>query len=140
MSGQRRAAAWCGRVLLLAALLFGIVTMHTLGHPVEHNSSHMPGSSVMAAATGFADHALEPTATHSPQADVPAPLGGMDPMSVCLAVLTVWAIALPAAGALSRQPADLIISALARLSHAAWPIPPPGSRRTLLAQLSVLRL
>ncbi|UQI43951.1 hypothetical protein M1P56_06100 [Streptomyces sp. HU2014] len=33
MAGQRRVVAWCGRLLLFTALLLGIVTMHTLGHP-----------------------------------------------------------------------------------------------------------
>ncbi|TLQ42360.1 hypothetical protein [Streptomyces marianii] len=138
MSGQRGTTAWCGRVLLFAALLLGIVTMHTLDHPVEHSSAHMPGSRVMTAASMPAD-TMEPTATHTPRADVPAPLGGMDPMPVCLAVLTVWTIAL-LAGASSCRPADLTASALARLWHALWPIPPPDGRRTLLAQLSVLRI
>ncbi|WP_432003439.1 hypothetical protein [Streptomyces sioyaensis] len=139
MNGQRRTTAWCGRSLLFAALLFGIVTMHTLGHPVEPSSSHMPGSSVVAAAAP-AHHVTEPTATDEPQAGAPTPFGGADPMSVCLAVLSVWTVALLAAGALSHRPADLTASALTRLSHALWPIPPPGSRRTLLARLSVLRV
>ncbi|MFC7309756.1 hypothetical protein ACFQVC_36770 [Streptomyces monticola] len=37
MTFSRGARARCGRLLLFAALLFGIVTMHTLGHPAgEH--------------------------------------------------------------------------------------------------------
>ncbi|MEU0721811.1 DUF6153 family protein [Streptomyces lavendulocolor] len=139
MSGQRRAPTWCGRLLMCAALLLGIVTMHTLGHPAEHGSSHMPGSTV-AAASAPVDHAMEPSATEGPRANDQAPLGRMDPMSVCLAVLTVWTIVLLAAGALSYRPADLMTSARARRWHALRPNPPPGSRRTRLAQLSALRI
>ncbi|MFK8912614.1 hypothetical protein ACJA3G_37100, partial [Streptomyces sp. YS-3] len=35
-SGRRRTAY--GQVLLCAALLLGIFTMHTVGHPAEHSS------------------------------------------------------------------------------------------------------
>ncbi|MET9834039.1 hypothetical protein ABZ078_33165 [Streptomyces sp. NPDC006385] len=139
MNGQRKAAAWCGRLLLFAALVLGIVTMHILGHPAEHGSSHMPDGSVVATASGPTGHARQPMATEESRADDPPPLGGMDPMSVCLAVLSVWTIALLVTGALSRRPAGRL-AALARLSPALWPIPPPGSHRTLLAQLSVLRI
>ncbi len=41
--GRSRAAAWCGRLLLFAALIVGIVGMHTLGHPVGgHGSGRCP--------------------------------------------------------------------------------------------------
>lgn len=45
------------QLLLLAALLFGIVTMHTLGHPTAHSTSHPAGHS-----TG---HSSSSTAAHS---------------------------------------------------------------------------
>ncbi|MFI0741532.1 hypothetical protein ACH4PU_26155 [Streptomyces sp. NPDC021100] len=49
MRGQAGAAgaggAWCGRLLLLAALLLGIVTMHTLGHPMGHGRAEAHTSS-----------------------------------------------------------------------------------------------
>lgn len=34
MREQGEAAAWCGRLLLFAALVFGVVMMHTFGHPM----------------------------------------------------------------------------------------------------------
>ncbi|KUJ67780.1 hypothetical protein ACZ90_24735 [Streptomyces albus subsp. albus] len=36
MRDGRTGSVWVGRLLLLAALVLGIVTMHTLGHPTQH--------------------------------------------------------------------------------------------------------
>ncbi|WFB11988.1 hypothetical protein LRS74_24655 [Streptomyces sp. LX-29] len=49
---QSPTAAWGGRLVLLAALLFGIVTMHTLGHPTGHGSGGQDGSHATAAHHG----------------------------------------------------------------------------------------
>ncbi|MBT2382109.1 hypothetical protein J7E86_00585, partial [Streptomyces sp. ISL-11] len=125
MDGQRKATAWCGRLLLFAALLLGIVTMHTLGHPTT--GGHGPERAGASAATGHGmgggaassheaagphtgggaasshkaaghDMSRGPAPSHgaaphtaavpdgTPRAVSPAH-GGMDPMSVCLAVL-----------------------------------------------------
>ncbi|MGG7575970.1 DUF6153 family protein [Streptomyces sirii] len=146
MSGQqRRFTAWCGRLLLFSALLFGIVAMHSLGHPAEHRTPQASDTTAMAAAAPAHHHAAEPAAG-APQADRPdpgahhpTPLGGMNPMSVCLAVLGAGFLVLLLGGAFVRGPADVPATALARLPHALRPIPPPR-RRTLLAQLSVLRI
>ncbi|MFF4607246.1 hypothetical protein ACFY12_31490 [Streptomyces sp. NPDC001339] len=155
----------CGRLLLFTALLFGIVTMHTLGHPAEHSAPPMADSSAGTAASAPAHHAMAPVADaavgdtpvgDAPVADVlvadvpradqdahrahhPAPLGGMDPMSVCLAVLGAATLVLLFWGVLARRPTDAPATVLARLPHALRPIPPPP-RGTLLAQLSVLRV
>lgn len=40
MREQGEAAAWCGRLLLFAALAFGIVMMHTFGHPMAGHGGH----------------------------------------------------------------------------------------------------
>ncbi|WP_367430873.1 hypothetical protein [Streptomyces celluloflavus] len=40
MREQGKAAAWCGRLLLFAALIAGIVTMHTFGHPTDGHGGH----------------------------------------------------------------------------------------------------
>lgn len=140
MYGQRKATAWAGRLLLFAALLFGIVTMHTLGHPSENGSDHMR----QAVAVGTAAHHpaggetyMAPGTPHLPSTHDPAQNSGMDPMSACLAVLVVWSVALLAAGILSRRPVAPQAAARARQLLALWPNPPP--RGTLLAQLSVLR-
>ncbi|MCX5302726.1 hypothetical protein OG304_04570 [Streptomyces sp. NBC_00160] len=140
MKEQRRATAWCGRLLLCAALLLGIVTMHSLGHPAENGSSHLPGNAVMAAALSSVEHAMGPTASVEHQRHAPDPLGGMDTLSVCLAVLSVWAIALLTVGPLFQRTAAFAASALAHLPHAMWPMPPPRSARTRLAQLSLMRI
>ncbi|MFD6033675.1 hypothetical protein ACFWHF_03950 [Streptomyces griseoincarnatus] len=63
----------------------------------------------------------------------------LDPLSVCLAVLAVWTVALLTAVRLSRRAADRLGAARTRLLRALWPVPPPGGRM-LLARLSVLRL
>ncbi|MGW2994760.1 hypothetical protein ACWDA9_24380, partial [Streptomyces sp. NPDC001193] len=118
----RRAARW-PRLLLFAALLLGIVTMHTLGHPSRSHTmedaapvaavapaaraaGHTAGHSTGHTAAGrTADPAAYPPAgrtahrgpdltpephapgDRAPAADAPLPGSGMDPMSVCLAVL-----------------------------------------------------
>ncbi|MBD0693839.1 DUF6153 family protein [Streptomyces sp. CBMA123] len=132
------------RLLLLAALLLGIVTMHTLGHPGgghggsaghgSHGSHGSYGSRMVAA-----DHhaAAVPTA-HAPLAVEPAG-GGMDPMTVCLAVLAGWTLVLLIAGPLLRRRGDAAAEVRARLLRAVRALPPPGGGRILLSRLSVLR-
>ncbi|TJZ55477.1 hypothetical protein FCH28_08960 [Streptomyces piniterrae] len=56
---QGKAAAWCGRLLLFAALIAGIVTMHTFGHPAGGHGGH---ATLSAAAPRAAGHAM----THTP--------------------------------------------------------------------------
>ncbi|MEU8891047.1 DUF6153 family protein [Streptomyces sp. NPDC048442] len=136
--------AWGGRLLLFAALLLGIVTMHTLGHPSGEHGGRDTGS-VSISAPMTAPHALhtapgttasDPTpALSSPQ----GPLHGMDPMSVCLAVLTAWGVALLGARLLTSRPfAWAAPPGGGVLLRALWPRPPP--RKAVLARLSVLRI
>ncbi|NEE56735.1 hypothetical protein G3M55_70785, partial [Streptomyces sp. SID8455] len=63
-------AGRAGRLLLLAALLLGVLTMHTLGHPAgdhgsAHGAAHEPGTVAAApaapAGSGAGEH-------HSPAA------------------------------------------------------------------------
>ncbi|MHA7957631.1 hypothetical protein ACX9I7_07720 [Streptomyces sp. L500] len=162
MHGRRRVAAWCGRLLLFAALLLGIVTMHTLGHPRDHGAvavtagtagDAMPG----AHATASGGHAMASVGHATPgagHASVPAastPHGGghrgMDPLSVCLAVLgtgsaTAFLLALALAAFLRffrDRPGTGPVAARAWFSRALWPVPPPP-RQKALARLSVLRV
>lgn len=94
--------AWCGRLLLFAALLFGIVTMHTLGHPtggpgsmtpaVRMDAAHGGPGQVMGAGQLSGDHGERAAAPHDPVGGPAAggheqPGHGLDPMAVCLAVL-----------------------------------------------------
>ncbi|MEV5377690.1 DUF6153 family protein [Streptomyces nondiastaticus] len=135
---QGTAAAWCGRLLLLSALLLGIVTMHTLGHPTGHAGMSHEARTHAAAGAHPQTHSA-PGA--SPVADDPLTAPGMDPMSVCLAVLgaaLLTLVLLLVTAALGR-PAAALASARARLLRPLWPIPPPPRHKSL-ARLSVLRV
>ncbi|MER7752784.1 hypothetical protein [Kitasatospora sp. NPDC097643] len=137
------------RLLLLAALLLGIVTMHTLGHPAGgHEGRH--GSAPMAArqldrmvvgndrmAIGH-DHAVVGDARTVIRDLAPA-AGGMDPMAVCLAVLAGWTLVLLVARQLLRRSGDPAAAVRARLLRAVRALPPPLGGRILLTRLSVLR-
>ncbi|MFE1820040.1 hypothetical protein ACFW9S_13665 [Streptomyces anulatus] len=145
MAGRTRSrSVTYGQLMLFAALLFGIVTMHTVGHPAEHG-----GSSVSApAVTGHMAPGPVPApgvvdAQQSPPHDSPgsgAPMSGMDPLSVCLAVLGVWGLALVGSWLLGLR-ADgrpLGTPVGAGLLRVLRPIPPP--RISVLASVSVLRI
>ncbi|MDQ0984132.1 hypothetical protein [Streptomyces sp. V2I9] len=166
----------CGRLVLFAALLFGVLTMHTVGHPAEHSgpgaasfstplltgpsyaapagpSSTAPagrsyavvagehtaaGARKPATAPPHRSPALHTASGHGPGDD--APMSGMDPLSVCLAVLGAWGLALlgarllrgrRAAGPSTGAPVD------AGLPPARRPDPPPPI--PVLAAVSVLR-
>lgn len=200
MANGTRSAGYGQRLLLLAALLFGIVTMHTVGHPSGshgtpeasgvhgmpgmHEASGMPGvhggsvsesSAHLESGAHFVSGArdkssalpesgahnessarIESTAHNKSAAHsestahdksaahnastAPSGSTGMDPLSVCLAVLVAWGAALLvrlllAARSPGSRPAPATV---ARLPHALWPNPPPT--RTALARLSVLRI
>lgn len=148
-------AGRAGRLLLLAALLLGVLTMHTLGHPTgdhgsAHGAAHGPGTVAAAPAApagpGAAEH-------HSPAAgaatgaltgtpDSSDPLPGTDPLSVCLAVLAALTLGLLLrAGALlwrGTAPGSAARVLLTGRRGAQWPIAPPT--RLTLARLSVLRI
>ncbi|GAB7185851.1 hypothetical protein ATKI12_5682 [Kitasatospora sp. Ki12] len=133
------AVPWVLRPLLLAALLLGVLTMHTLGHPVAGHGGHHRGDDRVTAAQQLPEHhtmAAEPVPA---SATDPASADGMDPMAVCLAVLVGWALALLVAGHLLRRSGDAAAEVRARLLRAVRALPPPGGGRTLLTRLSVLR-
>lgn len=132
MAGQRGAAARCGRLLLFTALLLGIVTMHALGHPAEHGGP----------AAG--SHSMRAEVHHAAPPQAPSVHGeshGMDPMSVCLAVLgsALLALVLLLGAAALRRAATALPALRARLLLILRPIPPPP-RHKALARLSVLRV
>ncbi|WP_436736639.1 hypothetical protein [Streptomyces sp. BBFR102] len=152
----RTVAGRAGRLLLLAALLLGVLTMHTLGHPAgDHGGAHSgargPGTVTAAGARppaahepppGAAEEARSPAVAGAPASPADSPLPGTDPLSVCLAVLAALTLGLllragglrwrgAAAGAAPRVP-------LAGRRGAQWPIAPPT--RLTLARLSVLRI
>jgi hypothetical protein len=147
-------SAWGGRLLLFAALLFGIVTMHTLGHPAEEHGSGHGSAGTAASTTVTAPRTAGMTDTTAMAHDMAAPppgsgtavsspdgtSHGMDPMSVCLAVLGAWGVALLGAWLVLCRTAAPDLARLVRgaLLRALWPQPPPP--RTVLARLSVLRI
>lgn len=141
-----------GQLMLFAALLFGIVTMHTVGHPAEHGGSsvsapamteHLAQAPGQDQAPGLAPAPGVAEAQPSPPHDSPGsgvPMSGMDPLSVCLAVLGVWGLALVGSWLLGLH-ADgrpLGTPVGAGLLRMLRPIPPP--RISVLASVSVLRI
>ncbi len=127
-----------GQLMLFAALLFGIVTMHTVGHPAEHGES-----AAMSAASASSSASPAAMGEHSSQHGSPgadAPMSGMDPLSVCLAVLGVWGLALVGSWLLGLR-ADgrpLGTPVGAGLLRVLRPNPPPPI--SVLASVSVLRI
>lgn len=131
MVTARRTTAY-GQLLLCAALLFGIFTMHTVGHPAEHTTAGEHAAMTMdpPAVTGHHQAAAAP---HH------APMRGMDPGSVCLAVLGVWGLALLAVRLLSARGRTLGTAVVrGRTLRPLWPNPPPPYGSSVAA-LSVLR-
>ncbi|OUD00287.1 DUF6153 family protein [Streptomyces swartbergensis] len=146
MSGRLRAGGAFGYLLLVAMLTLGVFAMHTMGHPEESHGHGMAGA--VASAEGArhdsmarnaepeaaAEHGTAASAAKSPVHELP---GGMDPMSVCLAVLTVWLIGLFLHALVVRRQ-ERLTALLARSMASARPGTPPP--RPLLSQLSVLRI
>ncbi|MGV9879955.1 DUF6153 family protein [Streptomyces sp. NPDC003006] len=131
-----------GQLLLLAALLFGIVTMHTLGHPSD---GHGAGASASAepAAMGHGAHSGQGVHAGPASESTSEPHGmtgmGMDPLSVCLAVLGAFTLVLLVRAGLLRLGGTLARApATGHLPNAPRPEAPPP--RVLLARLSVLRI
>ncbi|MFE9388000.1 hypothetical protein [Streptomyces sp. NPDC006784] len=125
-TGERTTRArgmWCPRLLLLAALLSGLVSMHTLGHPTAgpreapQAAAHLTapavhGGSAEGARAGEGTvspaHSGQPPRLQGGAANTAASYGdspppepdhggghgtGTDPLSVCLAVLGAWTAA-----------------------------------------------
>ena len=77
------------RLLLFAAVAIGIAGMHTLGHPGDEHSS----MATSPAAHDDSMHAAEPMSgaaalTRATAVILPATGGGLDPMTVCMAIIT----------------------------------------------------
>ncbi|WP_326735843.1 hypothetical protein [Streptomyces sp. NBC_01022] len=145
MAGTR--GSTCGQLLLFATLLFGIFTMHTVGHPAEHGGPGLATRAshphVMADAAGRPAPATQPLPAAALRHDPPAPMPGMDPMAVCLAVLGTWGLALVALLLLVRRYAGLGPGSAppwSPLLSRPPPPPPPRPRKAVLTGLSVLRI
>lgn len=141
METARRTTAY-GQLLLCAVLLFGIFTMHTVGHPSEHSAARTASTAAGEHASMAMDSAMAPPATaghHQSAAPRHEPMSGMDPGSVCLAVLGVWGLALLAVRLLSargRTRGTAVVRG--RIPRPLWPNPPPPYGSSVAA-LSVLR-
>ncbi|MFF4102203.1 hypothetical protein [Streptomyces sp. NPDC001903] len=160
----QRAARW-PRLLLLAALLLGIVTMHTLGHPSRSHTMEDAAAPVgVASAARAADHTPDHMAAdqapdhtavqapghaavraeqhaqgeRAPAAGAPLPGSGMDPMSVCLAVLGGLTLLILGAGPAGLRDAAPLGGAARAPGRSGGPDPP--SPRELLTRLAVLRV
>ncbi|MCD9900529.1 hypothetical protein LUR56_11690 [Streptomyces sp. MT29] len=145
--GGKGGSVMYGQLLLLAALLFGIVTMHTVGHPAaEHAPSAAVPVSVSvsdAVTVPEAPSVAMPVAMSDAAHSSPghSPMSGMDPLSVCLAVLGAWGLALVGAWLLLGLRADgraLGTPVGAGLLRVLRPNPPPPI--SVLASVSVLRI
>ncbi|MBK3560197.1 hypothetical protein JHN55_27460 [Streptomyces sp. MBT56] len=139
MAGRTRSrSVTYGQLMLFAALLFGIVTMHTVGHPAEHGGS--AATSAASASSSASPAAMgEHSSPHgSPGAD--APMSGLDPLSVCLAVLGVWGLTLVGSWLLGLRPdgRPLGTPVGAGFLRVLRPNPPPPI--PVLASVSVLRI
>ncbi|MFD8893316.1 hypothetical protein [Streptomyces sp. NPDC059566] len=151
MTRSARRAAPGVRLLLLAALLLGIVTMHTLGHPTESHAMEdvSPAHSVASARPAAPAGHGGTRHTAVPAADTPAPAVSswghtmpateMDPMSVCLAVLAGLVVVLIGTGRPGSRAAAPLGGA-ARIPGRSGGGPDPPAPRELLTRLAVLRI
>ncbi|MFE1538985.1 hypothetical protein ACFW61_00795 [Streptomyces microflavus] len=137
-----------GQLLLLAALLFGIVTMHTVGHPAEHApSASVAAPGTMSGAMPMATSDAMPVAEAASDRAHPShgspdgtPMSGMDPLYVCLAVLGAWGLALLGVwlSVLRADGRPLGTAVGAGLLRVLRPNPPPPI--SVLDSVSVLRI
>lgn len=158
---ERTAVRW-PRLLLVAGLLLGIVTMHTLGHPTQahamddvpavhfvppagHPGDHAPGgvadlaaglAAELASASADLMQARAPGAAVA--AEAPGPHTGMDPMSVCLAVLGALTMLFLGAGLAGPRRTAPLGGAARAPGRSGGPEPPPP--RELLTLLAVRRV
>ena len=126
-----------GYLLLVAVLTFGVFSMHTMGHP-DHSSGTGTGTASHFAAglhQGDAAAGVGPATGPAALTDH-GDMTGMDPLSVCLAVLTGWLLWSLLGAAVRRK--QHLTALLARALAVLPALPPPS--RPLFAQLSVLRI
>lgn len=132
------------RLLLCAGLLFGIVCMHTLGHPSGHGADATPASMTAPMSTSAAhDGSRHAPAVHE-RAHEHAPdspgHGGTDPSNVCLAVLGSFTLLVLLTAVVLRPLLEAVAPGprTRGLAFAQRPNPPPPRR--VLSLLSVLRI
>ena len=143
------------RLLLLVAVAFGVAGMHTLGHVSNEGHASM-GRGMAVATTSHAAAADLMAALDEPALAIPHGLavklqwsdvgdgGGSgvphgNPLSVCLAVLTVLGMAVLVAAALRAVWSPNVISSRVALITSPSRAPPPLRVGLRIADLSVLR-
>ncbi|MGW7492356.1 hypothetical protein [Streptomyces sp. NPDC054786] len=165
MHEQSRAAVWCGRLLRFTALILGIVTLHTFGHPrAGHGADHTlfatvprarrmaqplrqaaapPRTYRAAGPAGAVTRDAHAASAQPTDARADAPGGAMVPRSIRRAVLPVRAPAppaLPGAGApTGRRETGARRAPCSGPPRSLGPIPRPP-RPQLPARLPVLRV
>ncbi|MEU1691663.1 hypothetical protein [Streptomyces hirsutus] len=158
-SRRLRAGGALVHLLLVVVLALGVFAMHTLGHPEDASGSGMSGvghttaaesahidvptsavehdSAESSPSSGLQAHASSGIVGPSQSVD-PLPAGmGMDMTALCVAVLGTWAFAALLYAALVGR-IDWAADLPGRAVAPARPDPPLP--RTVLAQLSVLRI
>jgi len=157
-SRRLRAGGALVHLLLVVVLALGVFVMHTLGHPEGSSGSGMSDAGHIATAesahndvptpavehgsaennpsSGLSAHASSGIAGPAQSAD-PHPMMGMDMTALCVAVLGTWAFAALLYAALVGR-IDWVAGLVRRAVALARPDPPPP--RTVLSQLSVLRI
>ncbi|MEU5156116.1 hypothetical protein [Glycomyces sp. NPDC021274] len=126
-------ALWKATLIVVAV---GVALMHTTGHACTDNVCHSGTSS--AAAVSDPHAAPAESEDHHDH-----PMGaGMNPMQVCMAILTglALAVSLWAIWRLARMASDSHL--VLRLGRVAWDVPvslPPGGRLSYM-ELSVFRI
>ncbi|WP_434594114.1 DUF6153 family protein [Streptomyces sp. A5-4] len=144
-SRRVRAGGALGHLLLVVVLALGVFIMHTTGHPDEGSgTSTAAHASAMSAAPqphapmeDLAAPTAAPDMTAVSSSSATGPVMNMDMASLCVAVLTAWALAALLRAALLRRPGWLV-SVLAEAVVMLRPNPPP--RKPDLTQLSILRI
>jgi len=122
------------RWLLLVALVLGVAGMHTLGHP-------KPGRGLDGMVTSTSAHGSDGPPGFDPHSAGQASderLPGLDPMAVCLAILSSLALLVSVSATLRARLAVGELSG-SRSWRPRIARPPPKRTAVRLARLSVLR-
>lgn len=139
-----RVASTLSRLLLFALIVLGTTGMHTIGHPPEAHTASAAAHD--AAATCPDGHCPSPpspdmglgTSTRGHEAPGGHDGGGMDPMSLCLAVALAAFVLAVTWFVLRRRARELVRAARGAWGRLVSGLPPP--RPPELSRLAVLRI
>ncbi|GGQ77151.1 hypothetical protein [Couchioplanes azureus] len=145
--GVGRAVRW----LLLFCTVFGLATMHTLGHADPHVDSHDPAVAMAVTGPAMGSGAFPAAVAemvgapggHCPEGHCGGGPGhgGMSGWAVCLAVLGGFGVVMLLAALLLFAAGGAVGAGRRRLSVLGGPRPPPRRRWGLtVASVAVLRI